>query len=110
MKGKVMILEDDPILAQQISKVLKQHDYSVLHSTNSDTFFGELRGFMPDVILLDVFLVGSRLNGLQVLRYLKENLDFNYKIIIISGEIKNEQLNEIITKHNERSREIYFKV
>ncbi|HQF67613.1 MAG TPA: sigma-54 dependent transcriptional regulator [Candidatus Cloacimonadota bacterium] len=95
MKGKVMILEDDPILAQQISKVLKQHDYSVLHSTNSDTFFGELRGFMPDVILLDVFLVGSRLNGLQVLRYLKENLDFNYKIIIISGEIKNEQLNEI---------------
>ena len=95
MKGKVMILEDDPILAQQISKVLKQHDYAVLHSTNSDTFFAELRGFMPDVILLDVFLVGSRLNGLQVLRYLKENIDYNYKIIIISGEIKNEQLNEI---------------
>ncbi|MBW6513928.1 MAG: sigma-54 dependent transcriptional regulator [Candidatus Syntrophosphaera sp.] len=95
MKGKVIILEDDNILANQIAKVLKQHDYSVLHSTNSDAFFEELRGYMPDVILLDVFLVGSRLNGLQVLKYLKDNLDFNYKVIVISGEVSTEQVNQI---------------
>lgn len=95
MKGKVIILEDDAVLADQITKVLKQNDYTTLHSTNSDSFFEELRSFMPDVILLDVFLVGSRLNGLQVLKYLKDNLDFNYKIIIISGEIKTEQIKEI---------------
>lgn len=95
MKGKVIILEDDNILASQISKILKQNDYSVLHSTNSDNFFEELRGYMPDVILLDVFLVGSRLNGLQVLKYLRENLDFNYKVIVISGEVKSEQVHQI---------------
>ncbi len=95
MKGKVIILEDDLVLSEQIQKVLKAADYSVLHSTNSDTFFEELRSFMPDVILLDVFLVGSRLNGIQVLKYLKEHLDFNYKVIVISGEATNEQVKQI---------------
>lgn len=95
MKGKVIILEDDLVLANQISKVLRTNDYSVMHSTNSDAFFDELRGFMPDVILLDVFLVGSRLNGIQVLKYLKDNLDFNYKVIVISGEVDTEQICQI---------------
>ncbi len=95
MKGKIIILEDDLILANQIGKVLQANDYSVMHSTNSDSFFEELRGYMPDVILLDVFLVGSRLNGIQVLKYLKDNLDFNYKVIVISGEVTNEQVREI---------------
>ena len=95
MKGKIIILEDDLVLASQIGKVLKANDYSVLHSTNSDAFFEELRSFMPDVILLDVFLVGSRLNGIQVLKYLKDNLDFNYKVIVISGEVNTEQVREI---------------
>ncbi len=95
VKGKVIILEDDLVLAGQIAKVLKANEYSVLHSSNSDSFFEELRSFMPDVILLDVFLVGSRLNGIQVLKYLKENLDFNYKVIVISGEVSGEQVREI---------------
>jgi two-component system, NtrC family, nitrogen regulation response regulator NtrX len=95
MKGKILILEDDVILADQIAKVLRQRDYSVLHSTNSDAFFEELRSFMPDVILLDVFLVGSRLNGIQVLKYLRDNLDFNYKVIVISGEVTTDQIGQI---------------
>lgn len=95
MKGKVIILEDDVVLAEQISKVLKREDYAVLHATNSDSFFEELRNFAPDVILLDVFLVGSRLNGIQVLKYLRENLDLNYKIIVISGEVSFEQVTQI---------------
>ncbi len=95
MKGNIIILEDDVVLADQISKLLRRQGYSVLHSTNSDSFFEDLRNFMPDVILLDVFLVGSRLNGMQVLRYLKENVDFNYKIIVMSGEVKTDQVTEI---------------
>ncbi|MCB5229967.1 MAG: sigma-54-dependent Fis family transcriptional regulator [Candidatus Cloacimonetes bacterium] len=95
MKGKVILLEDDLVLATQIGRVLERYDYQMLHATNSDDFFEELRNFSPDVVLLDVFLVGSRLNGLQVLRYLKENLDLNYKIIVISGEVNSSQIEEI---------------
>ncbi|MGI6198447.1 MAG: sigma-54-dependent transcriptional regulator [Candidatus Cloacimonadaceae bacterium] len=95
MKGKVIILEDDLMLARQVCKVLENYDYEVLHASNSDAFFEELRSFAPDVILLDVFLVGSRLNGIQVLRYLRENFDLNYKIIVISGEVSASQVLQI---------------
>lgn len=95
MKGKVIILEDDQMLAKQICTVLQNYDYEVLHASNSDAFFEELRSFAPDVILLDVFLIGSRLNGIQVLKYLRDNFDFNYKIIVISGDANAAQVLQI---------------
>lgn len=95
MKGKVLILEDDVILADQIAKVMVRYDYEVLLTTNSDQFFDELRIFQPDVVLLDVFLVGSKLNGIQVLKHLKNNMDLNYKVIVISGEVTSSQISEI---------------
>jgi len=95
MNGKVLILEDDVVLAQNIASIIQRKHYDVLHTTNSDAFFLELRNFKPDVILMDVFLIGSRLNGIQVLRYLRDNLDLNYKVIVISGEADAAQVAEI---------------
>ena len=94
-KGRVLILEDDVVLAGHISQIILRQNYEVLHTTNSDAFFNELRNFKPDVILMDVFLIGSRLNGIQVLRYLRDNLDLNYKVIVISGEANSIQVAEI---------------
>ncbi|PKN79010.1 MAG: hypothetical protein CVU48_06505 [Candidatus Cloacimonetes bacterium HGW-Cloacimonetes-1] len=94
-KGKVLILEDDLLLAKQIAGLLSRNNYLVKHTINSDSFFQELRDFNPEVILLDVFLVGSRLNGLQVLKYLHTNMDLNYKIIVVSGDISSAQITEI---------------
>lgn len=96
-KGKVLILEDDVVLADQIALVLKRYSYEVLITANSDIFFEELRVFNPDVILLDVYLVGSKLNGIQVLKQLKEKMDLNYKVIVISGEVTSAQAKEIRT-------------
>ncbi len=95
MKAKVLILEDDLVLAKQISTLLSFKDCEVKHTNNSDSFFTELRDFCPDVILLDVFLVGSRLNGIQVLKYINNNMDMNYKVIVISGEANSKQISEI---------------
>jgi len=94
-KGKVLILEDDVVLADQIALVLKRFTYDVMITSNSDAFFDELRVFNPDVILLDVFLVGSKLNGIEVLKHLKTNMDLNYKVIVISGEVSANQVQEI---------------
>ncbi|MDZ4122204.1 MAG: sigma-54 dependent transcriptional regulator, partial [Candidatus Cloacimonadaceae bacterium] len=93
--SKVLILEDDVLLAQRISTLLVHKNYDVHHTSNSDTFFTELREFRPDVILIDVYLVGSRLNGIQVLKYINTNMDLNYKIIVISGEVTAAQVQEI---------------
>jgi DNA-binding response OmpR family regulator len=66
---------------------MRHYEYEVLLTVNSDQFFEILRNFQPDVILLDVYLVGSRLNGIQVLKHLRNNMDLNYKVIVISGEV-----------------------
>ncbi len=95
MKGKVIILEDDVVLSTNVGNIIQRHGYEVLQTSNSDAFFNELRNFKPDVILLDVFLIGSPLNGIQVLRYLRDNLDLNYKVIVISGEANSQQVSEI---------------
>ncbi|MCB5260814.1 MAG: sigma-54 dependent transcriptional regulator [Candidatus Cloacimonetes bacterium] len=94
-KGKVLILEDDVVLADQVALILNRYNYEVLITANSDVFFEELRVFNPDVILLDVFLVGSKLNGIQVLKHLKDKMDLNYKVIVISGEVSTSQVQEI---------------
>ena len=95
MKGKILILEDDIVLSEQIANVVKYYNYEVIQTVNSDQFFDVLRSFQPDVILLDVFLVGSKLNGIQVLKHLKNDMDLNYKVIVISGEVTSSQINEI---------------
>ena len=95
MKGKILILEDDIVLSEQIANVVKYYNYEVIQTVNSDQFFDVLRNFQPDVILLDVFLVGSKLNGIQVLKHLKNDMDLNYKVIVISGEVTSSQINEI---------------
>ncbi|MCK9557860.1 MAG: sigma-54 dependent transcriptional regulator [Candidatus Cloacimonetes bacterium] len=94
-KGKVLILEDDVVLADQVALILNKFNYDVLITANSDVFFEELRIFNPDVILLDVYLVGSKLNGIQVLKHLKDKMDLNYKVIVISGEVSSSQVQEI---------------
>jgi len=95
MKGKILILEDDTVLSEQIANVVKHYNYEVMLTVNSDQFFDVLRSYQPDVILLDVFLVGSKMNGIQVLRRLKNDMDLNYKVIVISGEVNSSQINEI---------------
>jgi len=95
MKGKVLILEDDIVLSKQVSELLIRHGFDVSAVLNSDAFFKELTVFSPDVILLDIYLIGSRLNGLQVLKHLKSNIDKNYKVIVISGEATRTKIDEI---------------
>ena len=97
MKGKILILEDDIVLSEQIANVVKYYNYEVIQTVNSDQFFDVLRNFQPDVILLDVFLVGSKLDGIQVLKHLKNDMDLNNKVIVISGEVTSSQINEIRT-------------
>ena len=38
-KGKVLILEDDVVLADQVALILNRYNYEVLITANSDVFF-----------------------------------------------------------------------
>jgi DNA-binding NtrC family response regulator len=93
--GKILLLEDDHLLSNRISTILEHSSYKVTAVYNSETFFAVLDSFSPDVILLDIVLMGSKLNGVEVLRILSTELDISAKIIVMSGAAKATQIAEI---------------
>jgi len=95
MSKRVIILEDDLELAKRISDTLSGFDYQVKITGNSDDFFDLYDSFFPDVIIVDIVLEGSPLNGLEVMRVLHAERDNNAKIIVISGEANAAQIDEI---------------
>lgn len=95
MPGKILILEDDKFLAGKIMLILEHHGYDVKIACSSDVFFEIYDNFYPDVILLDIILTGSPLNGVEVLRMLNAERDSYAKIIVVSGLADNQQVNEI---------------
>jgi two-component system, NtrC family, nitrogen regulation response regulator NtrX len=95
LNARVMILEDDRYLATQMRKIIESYGYKVQVYHESDGFINQYPDFNPDVILLDINLVGSPHDGIWVMRYLRTECKTTSKIIVISGEASTLQVDEI---------------
>jgi DNA-binding NtrC family response regulator len=95
VKANILVLEDDHILSQQLKKVLLKNNYEVETAYNSIEFFRVYDSFHPDVILLDIFLEDSPLDGLEILENLYERDEEKPKIIVLSSMSDKEQVDRI---------------
>ncbi len=95
MSGKILILEDDTSLARNLAAVLTSNHYEARSSSNSEHFFKQFYSFYPDVVLLDIVLKGSPLNGVEVLKLLRKEGITNTKVIVLSGEANPSQIDDI---------------
>ncbi|HPT73118.1 MAG TPA: sigma-54 dependent transcriptional regulator [Candidatus Cloacimonadota bacterium] len=95
LNARVMILEDDKYLANQMRKIIESYGYKVRVFHESTSFINEYQDFNPDVVLLDIHLVGSPHDGIWVMRHLCNDFDTTSKIIVISGEASTLQVDEI---------------
>lgn len=66
MNGKtILVVEDEPILALELSEDLKKHGYNVPPSINDgDMVLASVLKYKPDLIVMDIKLFGFR-NGLD---------------------------------------------
>jgi DNA-binding response OmpR family regulator len=55
---KIMIIDDQPLLARCLCEDLSDENYLISQTTNIDDIYDDLAAFMPDIILLDVCLNG----------------------------------------------------
>jgi two-component SAPR family response regulator len=55
---KVMIIDDQPLLAKCLCEDLSAEKYLISQTTNVDDIYVDLEAFMPDIILLDICLDG----------------------------------------------------
>jgi len=89
---KILIVEDNEKLAAYYSKLLKKADFKVSYVKNSTEFFERYYKFDPSIILLDVKLNNSELNGLEIFKKLVKKERCNAKVIILSGEATRNEI------------------
>ena len=80
----ILVVDDEPDIRDLISGVLEDEGYSTRVAADSDAALAAVSERRPSLVLLDVWLRGSRLDGLELLGELKQ-LDAKLPIIVISG-------------------------
>ena len=74
-KKKILIVEDEAIVAKDISVCLKRTGYEVLGSfSNGEQALEFLESNSPDLILMDIMLAG-KLTGIDTSKIIKEKFD-----------------------------------
>ncbi len=81
---KVLIIDDEKDICFLISEILKDEKYFTSSALNSDEALKSFNESKPDLIILDVWLSNSKLDGIELLQEFKK-LDSKIPIIIISG-------------------------
>ena len=81
---KVLIIDDEKDICFLISEILKDEKYLTDLALNSNEAITSFNKFNPDLIILDVWLSNSKLDGIELLKEFKK-LKNNVPIIIISG-------------------------
>jgi len=94
-QAKILIVDDEPDLAETVRFSLELEGYSVLVATNGEEGLNVARQEKPDLILLDLML--PKLDGYKVCRLLK--FDERYKSIpILMLTAKTQEKDKILGK------------
>ena len=91
----ILLAEDDIILAELYTERLKQEGFNVVHASNGEDALKLIDEVIPSLIILDIMM--PKMNGLDVLKNLKENPDTkNIPVIIVTALVQEiEKINKI---------------
>jgi len=81
---KVLIIDDEKDICFLISEILKDEKYITYSAINSSEAIAHFNNYNPDLVILDVWLSNSKLDGIEILKELKK-INRNVPVIIISG-------------------------
>ncbi len=84
MAHDILVVDDETDIRQMISGILEDDGYDTRSAGDSDSALAAIRDRKPSLVVLDIWLQGSRLDGLALLDVLKET-DPDLPIVIISG-------------------------
>ena len=84
MALEVLVVDDEADIRELVSGVLEDEGYSVRTAADSNGALDAIEDRRPSMVLLDVWLQGSRLDGLQLLQEIKRR-DPNLPVLMISG-------------------------
>ncbi|MBX9846717.1 MAG: sigma-54 dependent transcriptional regulator [Xanthobacteraceae bacterium] len=84
MASDVLIVDDEADICELVAGLLQDEGYATRTARDSDSALNEVKNRRPNLVFLDIWLQGSRLDGLQLLDSVKE-LHPELPVVMISG-------------------------
>ncbi len=80
----ILIVDDERDIRELISDILRDEDFQTRLASNSDEAMAELNREPPGLMILDIWLKDSRMDGIEILKQVKRN-NPDVPVVIISG-------------------------
>ncbi|WP_339335295.1 sigma-54 dependent transcriptional regulator [uncultured Maricaulis sp.] len=84
MARDILIVDDEADIRELIGGLLEDDGYETREAADADGALAEIRARKPSLVILDVWLQGSRLDGIELLDEFR-SIDANMPVIVISG-------------------------
>ena len=84
MAADILIVDDEADIRELIAGILQDEGYETGLARNSDAALAAIADRRPSLVILDIWLQGSKLDGLDLLNVIKERHP-ELPVVIISG-------------------------
>ncbi len=80
----ILIVDDEKDIRELVGEILKEEGYAIRLASNSDECMAQINADAPSLMILDIWLKDSRMDGIDILKTVKrDNPDI--PVVIISG-------------------------
>src|SRR5258705_8414747 len=84
MASDILIVDDEADICELVAGLLQDEGYATRTARASDGALNEIKSRRPNLVFLDIWLQGSRLDGLQLLEAVKQQHP-DLPVVMISG-------------------------
>jgi DNA-binding response OmpR family regulator len=96
MAHKILLAEDDIQLIDMYKRKFEIEKFDVYIAEDGQEAIDKLETFTPDLVLLDIMM--PKVDGLEVLRQIKQNPNLKDTLVVILTNLGNESTSEEIYK------------
>ncbi|WP_339716364.1 response regulator, partial [uncultured Sneathiella sp.] len=84
MSADILIVDDEADIRELVAGILEDEGYETRMAANSDQCLAEIAHRRPSLMILDIWLRGSKLDGIEILQAVKKDQP-DLPILMISG-------------------------
>jgi two-component system, NtrC family, nitrogen regulation response regulator NtrX len=84
MAAEILIVDDEADIRDLVGGILEDEGFVIRYAGDSDGALDAFRTRRPDLVVLDVWLQGSRMDGLEILSVI-QGIDPTIPVVLISG-------------------------
>ena len=86
MTQTILIIDDEKDIRDLLGDIFTDEGYSIVKAAHSEQALALINANQIDLIVLDIWLDNSDMDGMQILKHLKDKKDFQYiPVLMISG-------------------------